>query len=196
LFEQGYYDDAEFISEKALILCKALDIPYFTYEYLYNEAHLFSRQKRYEEALQRNKEALELITQVNGRKSVQIRALLLDIWLRVTLSKTSVADAVIELRQMLDHWTSERDRALINYTIWQIDPSQEQHRQRAAELISTLYTSTPTHELRQRYTELTGATLSPLPLLPELPDIALSNPVNLDNLLLEVNALIESIKQG
>jgi len=191
--EQSRYREAEVLLEQAVALCRALNIPYWLYEYLYVTADLLVRSERYAEAYMLNTEALTLIEQVSGRREIQIKVLLLDVYLRVLLGHLDRAAGVAELSGMLYEWTTDRDRAAIHFLIWLLDMAQENHRKLAADLYRALYNVTPAFEYRQRYEVLTGEVLLCGLELPELPGSMAQGQVNLAELLAQVELLVNPV---
>ena len=191
--EQGRFRDANDLLAHAVALCRALNIPYWLSEYLYVNADLLTRCERYAEAYALNTETLQLIQQVNGRKEIQIKALWLDIYLRVLLGHIHTAAGVAELSGMLYEWTADRDRAALHFLIWLLDMAQESHRKSAADLYRALYNVTPAFEYRQRYEVLTGESLPPAPELPELPANVAQGQVNLAELLAQVEMFVSPV---
>ncbi|MCC7447738.1 MAG: tetratricopeptide repeat protein [Anaerolineae bacterium] len=191
--EQGRYRDAEQLLMQAVALCRTLNIPYWLYEYLHITADLLARCERHAEAYRLNTEALNLIEQVGGRKEIQLRALLLDVYLRVLLGHLDSAAGVRELSGMLYEWTIDRERAAIHFLMWLLDMAQDNHRKFAADLYRALYAKTPAFEYRQRHELLTGDSLPPAPELPALPGNVAHGQINLAELLAQVEMFVSPV---
>lgn len=94
----------------------------------------------------------------------------LCIQLEVMLGQSSIAEATQMLEGLRAVWSSPEQQAILDYTIWQIDPTREFERQRASSALSALYTHTPNIHYRLYYQHLTGQLLPESPTLPELPE--------------------------
>lgn len=99
--------------------------------------------------------------------------------LRQASHEMSPRRAVLELEVLLDLWPEPRHQALLHYTAWRLDHSQEEHRRLAATLYQDLNEGFSNAEDRERYLLLTGKHL-PCPLtLPDLPAIVTEHEVDL-----------------
>lgn len=116
-------------------------------------------------------------------------ALRLELWLK----QTPTATVLGQLETLLKQWPAELEQATIHYTLWQIDPSRDVNRQRAAELYRQFYAQTPNLEYQQRHTELTGDMLPPPPPLPDLPALVTHTTIDLDTLLLRVDEMLADL---
>jgi len=99
--------------------------------------------------------------------------------LRLAGNEISPRQEVLELEVLLDLWPESRHQALLHYSAWSLDCSQDEHRRLAAALYQDLNKGFPNAEDRQRYLLLTGEKL-PCPLtLPDLPPIVTDHEVDL-----------------
>jgi tetratricopeptide (TPR) repeat protein len=188
---RGSYQDAESLFTRTIALGRALNIPYFLCEGLYQIADLYTRYRRYAEAEPINQEALDIAGLV-GRKEIQFQAQLLAVRIRIALGQGDPPTAIGELEALRSEWPGDAEQAAIDYTIWLLDSERELSRRAAAERYRALYARTPNIEYRWRYTQLSGAPLPDSPPLPALPSIDMRGAGSLDELLARAERLIET----
>ncbi len=115
--------------------------------------------------------------------------------LRQACNETSIRGAVQALEALLDVWPEPHHQALLHYSIWSLDHSQEEHRRLAARLYQDLNESFPNAEDRQRYRLLTGDAL-PCPLtLPDLPAIVTEYDVDLGAVAARIDEHLATIQR-
>jgi tetratricopeptide (TPR) repeat protein len=190
---QNQYDIAEQLARRAIRLGRALDIPLYLCEYLYDAADLFARQDRYEEARMLNDEALQTAQRIELR-NVHFRAALLDIRLQRDLDLIGSSDAASRLEALLSDLTEDHERAAVLYELWRSDAAREAERRNAAELYRRLHAASPNFEYRQRYHNLTGEHLPDPAPLPALPPSVRQNSITLEALLARVDQMMAELK--
>jgi DNA-binding SARP family transcriptional activator len=190
--EQRHYQQAERWFQRAYTLGHILDIPYqFCYE-LVDGAKLYLRQQRYADARRLADEALAQ-ARAARRPEIELSALVLSIRLRAALHEIDAPSAVQGLAALLTEWPAARDQAAIHYALWQVqrDPARSRrHAAVATDLYRDLYAQTHMVECRQRYEELTGATLPDPPALPPPPALIAAHAAHPAALLAQVDQLI------
>jgi hypothetical protein len=134
------------------------------YAYLHQQARLLADAGRLEEAERTNQEILEATAEADAR--TRLRAELLSIRLRVALGRLDPTAALARLEAMRAATTETGEQAAVLETIWQVDPTREDARQRAADLYRAHYEQAQTVECREAYARLTGVELPPGPPLP------------------------------
>ena len=145
---------------------------------LHFHADLCLEQRRLDEARSLNEWALRCMEECG------VNLMLLDnqvqtLMLRQASHEINPCQAVLELEALLDLWPEPRHQALLHYTAWSLDHSQEDHRRLAATLYQGFNERVPNAEDRERYLLLTGEHL-PCPLtLPDLPAIVAEHDVDL-----------------
>ena len=163
---EGSQDGLEML-DQAVILGRALEMPYELCEFLLSRAVLLAQTGRYMEAHAANDEARRVAEQV-GRDEILFQCDTLTPVLRLALGEIDAQAASEALRAMLDTWSDPRQQADLHYQIWKIDPSRQASRDRAAELYTQLHEQTALLRYRTRCQELNGALLE-APALPALP---------------------------
>jgi adenylate cyclase len=170
LFKLGMLSTAGEASFRAIRLSRALKLPYWTGEFLYDRALRLFNQNRLEEALECTNEALSIVSKYGSHRGVRFAAALLSISIRGALRITGPIEAIDELAALASEWSDDYERAAIHEAIWRLDPSREEDRHIAAALYYHLLNNTPTADDRQHYRELTGTDHPVSQPLPELPD--------------------------
>jgi predicted ATPase/class 3 adenylate cyclase len=160
----GQQRQAEQLLERAAALARATGDSFSLHESLYLQARLLADTGRLEEAERSNREILEATAEADAR--TRLRAELLSIRLRVALGLLEPAAAHTRLEAMRAATTETGEQAAVLETIWQVDPTREDARQRAADLYRDHYEQAQTVECREAYARLTGIELPPGPPLP------------------------------
>jgi class 3 adenylate cyclase/tetratricopeptide (TPR) repeat protein len=182
---EGRDQAAERLFAKVAELAGLLDDPYLICYSLHYQAQLYADRGRFQEAAQRNEEALELASQ-HGAHDIRVSAEMLSIRLNVALGRVRRDAAVGRLEELLAEWIQPHERAAILDLRDELDPAPEARREAAA-LYRRLYERAPTVEYRKRYARLTGTELPPGPPLPPLPEIAQGEVVDFDVVLRQVD---------
>jgi DNA-binding SARP family transcriptional activator len=185
----GRYVTAERAARLALALLRVLDNPMYLCEFIYDTAELHLRQARFAEAQALNDEALRIATRIQ-RSDVGFSAQVLSIRLAVQLDQLEARSATDSLEKLRAERVDEREIAVADDAIWQIDPGRKVERQSAAESYRRLYAETGDAKCRQRYEALTGQRLPEPPALPELPDWVRQGQVNIEALLAQAEQLL------
>jgi tetratricopeptide (TPR) repeat protein len=145
-------------------LARAIGDSFMLHESLHQQAKLLVESGRLEEAERINQEILEATAEADAR--TRPRAELLSIRLRVALGRMDCTTALVRLEAMRAASTEAGEQAAIWETTWQVDPTREDARDRAANLYRTRYKQAQTVECRKAYARLTGVELPPGPPLP------------------------------
>jgi hypothetical protein len=148
------------------------------YAYLHQQAKLLADAGRLEEAERINQEMLD--GDAESDAGTRVRAELLSIRLRMALGRMDRADAIARLEEISAAATEAGEQAAIWETIWQVDPSQEAARERAASHYLAHYEQAQTVECREAYARLTGVPLPPSPQLPSPLELVDDRRVELD----------------
>jgi class 3 adenylate cyclase/tetratricopeptide (TPR) repeat protein len=173
----------------AIRLARTLDAPHFLCEWLHGLAQLLASTGRPGEAQPLNEEALGIAVR-HDERDTELRARLLRLRLRVVLDHVPSRDAAREALAMEQAWPGTPQRAALLDAVAQLDPARAETRAAAAELYRELYDRGPNVEYRQAYERLTGATLPPAPPLPPVPGAATPGPVDVDDLVRQVEPLV------
>jgi predicted ATPase/class 3 adenylate cyclase len=160
----GKQQQAETLFSRAVTLARASGDSIALYAYLHQQAKLLADAGRLEEAERINQEILD--GDAESDAGTRLRAELLSIRLRMALARMDRADAIPWLEEMGAAATEAGEQAAIWETIWQVDPTQEAARERAASHYLAHYEQAQTVECREAYARLTGVQLPPGPLLP------------------------------
>ncbi|HNB50437.1 MAG TPA: tetratricopeptide repeat protein [Anaerolineales bacterium] len=191
----GKFYEADAMLSRAIILGKAIESLYELSGFYFDRGNLLNALGKPEEALDVYGEAIQLAAEVDN-VVVQFEAQISRLRTQVDLGLKDTQTAIAQLHHLRDTWmehfhANEEQEAPIHYEIWKLDPTDDFHRTRAAELYAHLYEHTPSSEFRSRYEELTGDHLPDPPPLPPLPDIVTRKPINLALLLEQIDALIQ-----
>jgi predicted ATPase/class 3 adenylate cyclase len=157
---------AKRLLDRAATLARAIGDSFTLHESLYQQAKLLAGAGRLEEAERTNREILEATAEADAR--TRLRAELLSIRLRVALGRLDRTAAINRLEAMSAASDEAGEQAAVWETIWQVDPTQEAARERAASHYLAHYEQAQTVECRDAYTRLTGVELPPGPPLPPL----------------------------
>ncbi|MBN1314485.1 MAG: tetratricopeptide repeat protein [Anaerolineales bacterium] len=182
---------AERLLAQAILLARALDIPYELCDYLDTLAELRLNQRRYSEAQLWNQEALNLAPQVDHKDvlfQAQIRAIRLD----AARGKIETQAAISALNNY-KVWTSEEAQATIMYEICRLEPGRLECK-KAADFLFSLYQRTPNVDYKRRYEELLNIKLPDPPKLPPLPDFISRQTANIETLVEQVEAVLLEIE--
>jgi tetratricopeptide (TPR) repeat protein len=163
---RGEQRQAEGLLERAASLARAIGASFSVHESLYQQAKLLADAGRLEEAERTNQGILEAAAEADAR--TRLRAELLSIRLRVALGRLGRTAALARLEAMGAAASDTGEQAAIWETIWQVDPTREAARERAASLYRAHYEQAQTVECRDAYARLTGVELPPGPPLPPL----------------------------
>ena len=185
---QGGSAEAQRLLDRAIELARALHAQYWLCEWLYQQGLLLAAAGRLQKAEWSNQEVLELAAEHD--QTIELRARLLSIRLRVDLRRITRGAAIRELRSLRDRWTEAPDQAMVLRAIWQLDPTQEQIRRDAARRYWALYEQNPVVEYREAYEELSGDTLPRPRPLPPLPDSVGREPIDLSQMLRHLDLAI------
>jgi transposase len=191
--EQGRADDAEQLFHKAIALARALETNYYLGISLAGLAQLYTRQGRVATALPLAEEALGIAAE-ESNKGDELLLRCLVIQLRAAGGQLPPPQAEQELHALLAAWPESGSQAEIYYTMWLLDPRQDEPRRIAAEFYSDAYTRTPDVLYARRFEELTGETLPPPPPLPPLPALVPPAPADLPTLLAPVEQLLAELR--
>jgi DNA-binding SARP family transcriptional activator/transposase/Tfp pilus assembly protein PilF len=191
--EQGRAAEAEQLFHKAITLARALETNYYLSISLAGLAQLYTRQGRWAAALPLAEEALGLAAE-ESNKGDELVLLCLVLYLRAAGGRVPPGDAAEQLQTMLAAWPESWSPAEIYYTMWLLDPRQDEPRRIAAEFYSDAYTRTPDALYARRFEELTGETLPAPPPLPPLPALVPPPPADLATLLAPVEQLLTELR--
>ncbi|NNJ09498.1 tetratricopeptide repeat protein [Chloroflexales bacterium ZM16-3] len=187
----GKHRMAERVSDLAISLCDAINLPYWACEFRHDYAQLLAAQGRYAEAAALNDAALQTARRLGSNKAMQLHATLLGVRLRVLLGEEPTESAIIPLIELDEDWFSQSERAAIHYAIWQIDPGREVDRLAAGATYAALAAALPTAHNRARAIRLTGVvppTHASLPTIPAFIDAA--DPPRLADLIAQIEQMI------
>lgn len=145
---------------------------------LHFHADLCLNQRRLDEARSLNEWALRCMEECG------VNLMLLDnqvqtLRLRQAGNEISTCQAVLELEALLDLWPEARHQALLHYTAWSLDHSQEEHRGLATALYRDLNEGVSNAEDRHRYLLMTGEELRCPLTVPDLPAFVTEHEVDL-----------------
>jgi len=157
---------AERMFEHAIALARGVETPYFLCEFLHHSADWLFQQGRYQEAITRNDEALEIAHTI-GRRDIEAPAELLSVRARVGAGMLRVEEAERELQLIAAGRDGGADEADVRFVLWSLT-GEEQHRAAAASFYRDAHVKAPLAVYRQRYRLLTGESLDPPPALPPL----------------------------
>jgi predicted ATPase/class 3 adenylate cyclase len=174
----GERQQAEKLFARAVTFARAIGDPFVLCAYLHQQAKLLADAGRLEEAERINQEILD--GDAESDAGTRVRAELLSIRLRVALGRMDRAAALVRLEAMGAAATEAGEQAAIWETIWQVDPSQEAARERAASHYRAHYEQAQTVECREAYARLTGVQLPPSPPLPSPLELVDDRRVELD----------------
>jgi tetratricopeptide (TPR) repeat protein len=159
LYDQKEYQSAQAAAQRAVGLGRKLNIPAFLCDFLAGLASIELELGDYSSGLQHADEAQQIAAKVQ-RQDVLFMAEHTLIRLQLAAQLIDKETAVAQFQEMLSRWT-EGLQAELHYFIWQMDATQETHRQQAAALYGRLYPQSPAAVYRRRFYELTGDTLAP-----------------------------------
>jgi tetratricopeptide (TPR) repeat protein len=185
---QHQYALAERLSRQAIALGRVLNVPLYLCEFLHDSAALLAGRARYAEAQSLNDEAVTMAARYD-RPDVEFNARLLELRLRLCLGQTTAQQAAAALETLLATCDDDEQQAMLIYERWRIDRCRASLREQAAALFTRLYAVCPRIIYRQRYAELTGATLPEAPCLPAPPELVLDGSCDLDSLLARLDQL-------
>jgi tetratricopeptide (TPR) repeat protein len=188
----GCIQYAEELYQLAFACQKKIGMPGFLSDAAHDLAELLLEQQRLDESARVYGEAQNSAVSVKGERlageDVRFNLSVLGVRLRYAQGHLTQAQAVAEFEQLLQEWPSLEQQAKLHYDAWRIDSSSEIHRITAAEKYRVLALSTSAFLYRQRYHELTGEWLpAPAP-LPDLPDVVVQIPTNVERLMAELRA--------
>jgi class 3 adenylate cyclase/tetratricopeptide (TPR) repeat protein len=155
----GEQERAEKLYARAVALARSSGDSIALYAYLHQQAKLLAAAGRLEEAERTNQEILEATASADAR--TRLRAELLSIRLRVALGRLNPGAALARLEEMVAAAAEAGEQAAIWDAIWQVDPTREDARERAADLYRAHYEQAQTVECREAYERLTGIELPP-----------------------------------
>ena len=174
----------------AIRLVRTLNASHFLLsEWLHALAQLLLSAGRPGEAQPLNDEALTVAVR-HGERDIELRARLLSLRLRAALGHMQTSEAAEELRVLEDAWTGAPERAAILDALVEFCPADAGARAEAAALYRELYERAPNVEYRRAFERLTGTTLPLGPPLPPVPAAATLGPVDVDDLLHQVEPLV------
>ena len=162
----GVPDALEFL-DQAVVLGRALEMPYELCEFLHTRAAVLGQSGRAGDARAANDEARRIAEQIH-RSEILFQCDVLSPGLRLTLGESDAPTAAASLHSLLDTWTEPAQQADLHYQIWKIDPSAQDARGRASAIYAQLHGRAALLRYRARYKELNGAALE-APTLPPLP---------------------------
>jgi len=142
-----YYDRAIEVSRSInnrLVLCFSL----------VEKANVLIELKKFEEATQLNKEAMEMADEL-GNPDLIFEAVVLSA--KVAFSNGDKENAISILEGLLGKAKNEKDLAEAHYELYQMQPSQNIHRDKALELYQKLYKSVSRFIFKERLDELTNS---------------------------------------
>jgi class 3 adenylate cyclase/tetratricopeptide (TPR) repeat protein len=174
----------------AIRLVRTLNASHFLLsEWLHALAQLLHSAGRPGEAEPLNDEALAVAV-LHGERDIELRARLLSLRLQVALGHVRPSDAALELRVLEHAWTGTPERAAIMEALVEFCPAEAGTRATAAALYRELYERAPNVEYRRAFERLTGTTLPPGAPLPPVPAAAALGPVDVDDLLQQVEPAV------
>ncbi len=187
--EQGDRELAARVGELAVALCDSIRLVYWGCEFRHDLAQLYTVEGRYAEARALNEAALAVARPLGTHKGLQLACVILAARLRVLLREQTPAEAAAALEALDEDWYGELEQAAIAYGIWQLDPSREGERRRAAALYGELTVTSPTALTLARYAQLTGEPAPPPAPPPALPELLTRGRYDLAPLLEQAEAL-------
>ncbi len=187
---QGRANEAQATATLGLALARRLSDSFYGSHALLELARLAVAAGKDEEVLGLLEKAL-IEPQVVSSDELAVPMNCLAIQCRVRLGIRSNTEAQTELAALAAYWPQPGAQAKIAYAAWQLDPNTA-HQQVAATALAAVHVTQPYIEHRARYTEVTGATLTPPAPLPPLLDLIPSDPPPLVDLLKAVARLIDT----
>ncbi len=139
-----YYDRAIEVSRSInnrLVLCFSL----------VEKANVLIEQKKYKEANKLSREAIEMADEL-GNPDLLFEAIILAV--KVAFNNGDKESALSTLEGLLGKAKNKKDAAAIHYELYQIQPLQNIHRDKALELYQQLYKSVPRFIFKERLDEL------------------------------------------
>ncbi len=179
------------VLEQAVVLARALKMPYELCDYRQAQAEQLGRCNRPREARAANDEARAMAQEI-GREDVVFRCEVLAPLLRLALHESSASEAARDLMTLCDSWSGDELQAELDYQAWKLlpgHPDGERARAQAAERYERLIQHNALQIYRERLRELSGWSL-PVPALPPLPPV-LPPARGLGPLRAQVRALIQ-----
>ncbi len=139
-----YYDRSIEVSRSInnrLVLCFSL----------VEKANVLIAQKKFREAADINKETIEMAGEL-GNPDLLFEAIILSA--KVAFNGGDKETAVVSLNKLLEKAKSDKDLADVHYELFQMQPNQNIHRDKAFELYQKLYKSIPRFIFKERLEEL------------------------------------------
>lgn len=189
----GQVETAERLLAQAILLARALDIPYELCDYLDTLADLRYGQKHYSEAYLWNQEASNLAAQVD-HKDVQFMAQVRTILLDAARRRIDKETAISMLQSLKESWPAIQEQAAILYEIWCLDRGRQAGRLESARLYGELVTKTPNIIYKKRYEELSGEKLPDPAALPPLPEFVFKQTASINSLIDQVESFLHEIE--
>lgn len=190
---QQQYAEAESLLLRAIAIGRLIDVPYDLCACLQTLAELALLQRHEVAAHDLSREALPMAEETENHE-VALRARLHLLQLSARLGVRTTIEAHEAIGALASDDASEEERAAIAYATWQVLPTDNDARVRAATLYARIYERIPSVHYRQLHHELTGLAL-PRPLaLPPPPALIADVPTSIADLLLGADALIEELR--
>jgi tetratricopeptide (TPR) repeat protein len=183
------YRDAEPLYVRTRALLRTLNVPYKMCENLYQNAHMFFRQKEFAKAQPLLAESSRIAEEI-GRKDIEFKSKVLFLQVRAALVPSARASSIKKLEALLAETPDDKGQAALYYALWCLDNDRMVWRKAAVKLYRKLYTKTAKWTYRRRLEELGNSRLPDPPALPEVPIIEPEQPLSLEALLMRVDELI------
>jgi tetratricopeptide (TPR) repeat protein len=156
---EGRHHAAHDLFDRAIAVSRSVNDRWFLCASLSNKAELYAAQGVPDRAATLAQKAVELGSDA-GNREYELKSRLLLARLEVILGRTTSAQAIVRLNELLTGCATDSERAAVYYALWLLDNDRDDSRRAASVLYSKLYDTAPNVEYRQRYESLTG---DPLP---------------------------------
>ncbi|MFZ0545646.1 MAG: tetratricopeptide repeat protein [Candidatus Promineifilaceae bacterium] len=184
---QGRFAEAAQWVEPALALARRLSANSLLADNLYTAAQIAYQQEAWQTAETHLQECLSLVKDRSDRP-IYLSATILLHQTHVRQQKITAAAATEQFQSLLNDYTDPADLAALHDAIWQLDPTNQTVRQKAADYYQTAHDRFPHILYRQRHAALTGVTLPSPNITLETAD--LPDPLNLNHLHTQLTASI------
>lgn len=144
---QKKYDKAIEYYDRAIEVTRSINNRLVLCLSLVEKANVLIEQKKFEEATQLSVEANEMAGEL-GNPELLSEAIILSA--KVAFHNGDQRTAVSTLEGLLNKAESEKDKAVIHYELYQIQPHKIIHRDKALELYQNLYKSIPQFIFKER----------------------------------------------
>jgi predicted ATPase/class 3 adenylate cyclase len=148
---QKKYDKAVEFYDRAIEVSRSINNRLVLCFSLVEKANVLIEQKRFEEATKLSREAIEMASEL-GNPELLFEAVILST--KVAFNNGDKKIAIETLEDLLYEAENEKDLADTYYELYQMQPHQNIHRDKALELYQKLYKSMPRFIFKERMDEL------------------------------------------